>query len=402
MNNTKIFLTGTARGGTQIVAKMLSANENVNIATGPLLEILRLQRNLVLNKFDNKKYSLSSTSKLPFQDYYYSDESIKILDLVMNLSANVKLSKNIWKKHLNIVKKRTSIENQDLVKHINKIYNPNFTKLISNCFEVLKTTRNLRKNKIIGILDWWIIEMFLPLAKSIKNSKFIVIIRDPRASIASHTKKKYKGSVANSLSFIRCWRKMIAFTIYYKSLKIFKNRLCVVTHEDLLENPKKICKKLCNFLNVKFESEMLNTANYLDYSTGKIWQGNSSFENKTFGFKKKRANRWRKELSYSEIRAIEFIAHHELKLLNYKLYKNNSFSELKNGLSLLINDDQKKRKWKTSTKKTEFNYGVEFFRNYIFNVNSVEKDENLLRRLFLFKEVYKKIRGKKIIFRSGV
>jgi hypothetical protein len=194
---------------------------------------------------------------------------------------------------------------------------------------------------------------------------------------------------------------MIALTIYYKSLKIFKNRLCVVTHEDLVENPKKICKKLCNFLNVKFESGMLNTANYLDYSTGKIWEGNSSFENKTFGFKKKRTVRWRKKLSYSEIRAIEFIAYHELKLLNYKLYKVDNFSELKNGLSLLINDDQKRRKWKTSTKKTEFNYGVEFFRNYIFDVNSVEKNENLLRRLFLFKEVYKKIRKEKIIFRSN-
>ena len=87
--------------------------------------------------------------------------------------------------------------------------------------------------------------------------------------------------------------------------------------------------------------------------------------------------------------------------LYYKLYKNDSFSELKNGLSLLINDDQKKRKWKTSTKKTEFNYGVEFFRNYIFDVNSVEKNENLLRRLFLFKEVYKKIRKEKIIFRTN-
>ncbi len=194
---------------------------------------------------------------------------------------------------------------------------------------------------------------------------------------------------------------MIALTIYYKSLKIFKGRLCVVTHEDLVENPKKICKKLCNFLNVKYEGKMLNTANYLDYSTGKIWEGNSSFENKTFGFKNKRTIRWRKKLSYSEIRAIEFIAYHELKLLNYKLYKNDSFSELKNGLSLLINDDQRKRKWKTSTKKTEFNYGVEFFRNYIFDVNSVAKNENLLRRLFLFKEVYKKIRKEKIIFRSN-
>ena len=50
MNNTKIFLTGTARGGTSVVAKMLSANKNVNIASGPLLEILRLRRNLILNK----------------------------------------------------------------------------------------------------------------------------------------------------------------------------------------------------------------------------------------------------------------------------------------------------------------------------------------------------------------
>ena len=401
MNNSKIFLTGTARGGTTIVAKMLSAHKDINVASGPLLEILRLQRNLILNKFDKKKYAFNFTSKLPFQDYYYSDEAIKILDMVMNSSANSKLPKNIWKKNLNLIKQRTSRENEDITRYLDKIYNPNFAKLINNLLEVIKKTRSLEKKKIIGALDSWIIEMFLPLAKSIKNSKFIVIIRDPRASIASHTKKKYKGSIANSLSFIRCWRKMIAFTIYYKSLKIFKNRLCVITHEDLLKNPKKICKKLCNFLNVKFESDMMNTSKYLDYSTGKIWQGNSSFENKTFGFKTKRAYRWRKKLSYSEIRAVEFIAHHELKLLNYKLYKKNSFSELKNGLSLLINDDQKKRKWKTSTKKAEFNYGVEFFRNHIFNVDAVKKDENLLRRLFLFKEVYKKIQEKKIIFRSN-
>ena len=70
-------------GGTSIVAKMLSANKDVNIASGPLLEILRLQRNLILNKFDKKKYSFNFTSKLPFQDYYYSDESTKILDTVM-------------------------------------------------------------------------------------------------------------------------------------------------------------------------------------------------------------------------------------------------------------------------------------------------------------------------------
>jgi len=192
MNNSKIFLTGTARGGTTIVAKMLSAHKDINVASGPLLEILRLQRNLILNKFDKKKYSFNFTSKLPFQDYYYSDEAIKILDMVMNSSANSKLPKNIWKKNLNLIKQRTSRENEDITRYLDKIYNPNFAKLINNLLEVIKKTRSLEKKKIIGALDSWIIEMFLPLAKSIKNSKFIVIIRDPRASIASHTKKNTK------------------------------------------------------------------------------------------------------------------------------------------------------------------------------------------------------------------
>ena len=195
---------------------------------------------------------------------------------------------------------------------------------------------------------------------------------------------------------------MVALAIYYKSLKIFKNRLCVITHEDLIEDPKKICKKLCKFLNIKFKSEMLNTTKYLNYETGKVWEGNSTFEKKTFGFKKERTTRWKKKLSYRQIKAIEFITYHELKLLNYKFYKNESFSELKKGLSLLMHDDKKKRKWSTTTKKAEFNYGVEFFRNYLFDIDSAKKDKNLLRRLFLFKEVYNKIKKKRSIFRSNI
>ena len=66
-----------------------------------------------------------------------------------------------------------------------------------------------------------------------------------------------------------------------------------------------------------------------------------------------------------------------------------------------MHDDKKKRKWTTSRKKAESNYGVEFFRNYLFDVNSVVKDKSHLRRLFLFEEVYKKIKKQKFLFRSG-
>ena len=80
MRETKIFLTGTSRGGTNLVAHMLSANKNINVTSEYLMEVFRLQRNLVLNKFDKKKYSFGFTSRLPFQDYYYSDKSINLLE----------------------------------------------------------------------------------------------------------------------------------------------------------------------------------------------------------------------------------------------------------------------------------------------------------------------------------
>ena len=62
MNNTKIFLNGTARGGSGLVAKMLSANKNIHVTPTLLMEILRLQRNLVLNKYDKIKYPFNLTS----------------------------------------------------------------------------------------------------------------------------------------------------------------------------------------------------------------------------------------------------------------------------------------------------------------------------------------------------
>jgi len=397
MNSRKIFITGTARGGTEMVGKMLSANKDIHVANNLLLEILRLYRNVLLNKFNKTKYPFNATSKLPLQDYYFSKESIKTLDLINNSSFELKLPKSLWRKHLNITKKRWSMANMDLIKNLDKVYNPNFIKLINNCFELIASTRKLENKKIIGILDTWVIEMFLPLAKKFRDSKFIIIIRDPRASIASHTKKKKQSTIANSLSFIKSWRKNIAFTIYYKSLKIFRNRLHVMKHEDLVSNPKKVCKDLCKFLNVKFEKLMLDTRSYTDPSTGKIWIGNSSFEKNTFGFSKSRTVRWKKKLSNTEIKAIEFIAYHELKLLKYKPYKKNNFLELKKGLSNLIDDDKTKRKWRTGIKVSEFNYGAEFFRNNLYDVNSVAKDKDLLRRLFLFKEVYKKINKNIII-----
>ena len=86
------------------------------------------------------------------------------------------------------------------------------------------------------------------------------------------------------MSFVRNWRKMIDIICYYKSLSSFKKRLYVLKFEKIAENPEKECKKLCSFLNIPYQKIMLKTELYKDYSTNKLWTGNSSFSKKSHGF----------------------------------------------------------------------------------------------------------------------
>ena len=151
------------------------------------------------------------------------------------------------------------------------------------------------------------IEFFIPLAKYFKKSKFLILTRDPRAVITSSLKvsdSKLRGQI---ISYAKCLRKMYALSCLYMELPIFKNRLMVLSYEDLSINPVITCKRLCNFLNIKFSSEMLDTNNFIEPSDGKIYNGFSSFEKTTSGFSKQRTIRWRKHLLKNSHQLIDFL-----------------------------------------------------------------------------------------------
>ena len=76
-----LFLTGTARGGTNLVKWILERSTKISLESEPYLPLYTSFRNAALEKFvkfKNIKFKNSS----PLDDYYYMDSKIEIMEKI--------------------------------------------------------------------------------------------------------------------------------------------------------------------------------------------------------------------------------------------------------------------------------------------------------------------------------
>ena len=93
-----LFITGTARGGTNLVCQILSSNADVTVASDPYLEVFRSMRNsLLLHAGYNGKFA-GKLNETPFLHYYYDNEGKQIIDLIQNANCDVECSDIEWKR----------------------------------------------------------------------------------------------------------------------------------------------------------------------------------------------------------------------------------------------------------------------------------------------------------------
>ncbi|WPP52616.1 sulfotransferase family protein [Catalinimonas niigatensis] len=104
------------------------------------------------------------------------------------------------------------------------------------------------------------------ISKYIPESKFIHIVRDGKDTIASvyYYASQYPEQWGRNKSLESCigrWKLDIKIHQRYLS----KNNHCFVKYNTLVDNPGKEIKKICNFLSIDFQENML-----LRRNTGKI------------------------------------------------------------------------------------------------------------------------------------
>lgn len=385
-----IFSTGLPRSGTALLTKALYESNQASLAVGPNVEIYRFFRNKLINKYGSRSLKKKNKIFSPFPDYFGSSENQELLQLMLNGSLSEKFDKKNWKIFLDKSQTKKDHDSADLINYFHKLKANSFKNIILNLIQIIKKKRKLRKplkNKKLyyGFHETWNICSLKSLATSFPKAKFFVVIRDPRSVYASLCKNAEKRPElrVQLLSFCRQFRKYIILSNHYLSLPILQKRLMIIKYEDLVTNPNQYLKKICKFLKINFNKNMVNPNKYYDFVTKKNWTPHSAFNSKFPKLNNKPMHKWKRYLTKCEVKSIEFLCQNEMQSMKYKLKYNITKKDISNIFKFIKKDYNKKANWRTDLRNYSKDKRIETFR-YKFLVGKIEKKKESFIKSFLF------------------
>jgi hypothetical protein len=401
-----LFVTSTARSGSYLISMMLSTNKDITVASEPYLGLFRSLRNALVRRDAPSELQESFDPSSPIQDYYFTDERIKLMDVVQAGDLNDTLfDPQEWDQFLEVSALRTGLQCAELVPYLSELRGSNYKDVFDNALKIIAKARNAEGRKWVGIKDAWTIEYFTLLARAYPDARFIVILRDPRAIINSNLgiTKTSPSEVVQPMSYGRHWRKIVAFALKYRGDSTFAGRLHLVTHERVLEDPEKAAREMCEFLDVEYDPAMLDTDNYYEYATGSTWIGNSTFETVTSGISMHRADRWRKMLDPKVSKMVDFMCGPDMNVVGYEPLADDSGQWPEADiLEHIIECNEAYTNWRSDLGDPQQDYGFELFRRAMLALPERPRDTNLIRRSFLFEEAFDRLRRVETESRAAV
>jgi len=322
-----IFLLGVERSGTNLLRMILNEHSNIFAPSTP---------HIISRMYNNEIFYGSLTNDNNFK--------IFVSDILEIVNSNLGEWKDFNLK-VNDVIKNINVNDRSLLSVFKYIYN-------AETFNNGKTRWFCKGRNLY--------EYVYDLKEFFQNSVFIHMVRDPRDVCLSF---KLKRSPKSLYSASLLWKKEQEICIrLYKNSK-FKNTIFLLKYENLLENPKKEIRKLCEFIDEPFEDEMLN---FHRGSTSKILSKKSQvWMNLSKPILSNNYKKYKSGLKPKQIQIIEGMNHRIMKYFDYECefpyeeYKtdglNYHFNVFKEDLLSLINLKIRKGDYKEEIKRREMN-----------------------------------------------
>ncbi len=155
------------------------------------------------------------------------------------------------------------------------------------------------------------------IKEALPKALFIHMIRDPRAVALSLSKTKIHRS--NVYFGAKRWLRFVQSGLEME--KKFKKDVLRMRYEDLVKDPEKMLRIICNFLGLRFSRKMLNyyTKGNNEYRTFH----NNEHKNLKLPPYVKRINAWKNELTKKEVEVIDSICKDVAIKVGYKFVLNN-------------------------------------------------------------------------------
>lgn len=296
-----VFFFGVARTGSKIYANILNVNSEINV----LNELHFLSPRWIRKDFRYyvKKYIGTIKNKT---------DVLKLIDLMYSGTFNGTFwTTERW--HASGV--QNSIIGIEKNKLINAILDSNMS--YKDIFTILLEQHTIARNKQRGGAKFPVDISYVPkLMEWFPDSQFVNLVRDPRAiysSMVLEDKRRISNPNKIKLFFIGIKRFFYLCRQYKYAIKIHKRyrnmrNYYISRFEDIVSQPEKYIKQLCNFLKIDFKENMLYPS-VVDSSYGK------SVKKK--GFDKDTLSRWKNHISPKSETLIKLLLKSEMKEIGY-------------------------------------------------------------------------------------
>lgn len=315
------FVTGMFRSGTTMVARMLHASPYLICASDPFAPLFKQYRNSILLE---NKYKIDLNE--PINDYQMNQEQYRRYECIKTSNLDMCVPNEVLENLKIKTIQHAYHYSGKIIPLLDTWKGETYRSLLKNGMNIIeKAYEKTEGVKAIGFKEVWMTE-FTPHVLTLKDlQSVILIIRDPRAVIASNFAS---GSRYPIIFLLRQWRKIATLSAYYAD----KFDSCLlIKFEDLLAKSSSTVSSICNKLDIKFDERMMDERNYLD-GFGEKWKINTSYKSKEeMGtmFKSNNEEKWRKILSKEELLLIESTLWPEMKYFGYDLVnKRDDFRKL--------------------------------------------------------------------------
>lgn len=188
---------------------------------------------------------------------------------------------------------------------------------------------------------------FNPLNRLFPESKFVFIVRDPRAVYASVKNLDWGANTALRLSDL--WTEYVA--MYYALKQLHSNRVLLIKYEDIVSDPGYFVKQICAFTGLDYDESILQGGGF---KLPKYTASQHSLVGKKLT--RDRIDNWKNKISEKEMLLIESKCNLLMDSFAYPCSKSERYmvgtkdwikSLIEEGFFLVANKIKKKKREKT-------------------------------------------------------
>lgn len=276
------FIIGTERSGSNLIRLILNANSNVVIPHPPHIY----------------KYFINLLDM-------YGDLNVdsNFRRLIHDVVKMVQLHAYKWEISFDENQMLKTIRTRDLIGIKTYIY---------------QHYADQMHKKHWGCKSTFMLQYVEDVLKHCPMAKFLYLVRDGR-DVAQSAKKSIFNNF-HTYYIAERWRREQLLGISWLK-KLSPKQICLIKYEELLSKPDVIVSRICAFLEIPFESNMLNY--YLTSEAKKSASLSESWENTSKPILNNNFNKFKTTLSEYEIQLFEAIARQELEFFNYALVNAN-------------------------------------------------------------------------------